>query len=167
MEEKPLLHIGIDLGTKNSSLSYLNPQTNKIEFLKSDSGKDMIASAVSLARLKFDGVIVGDTVLNETDVEYTLYDSKMLIGKKELIDFPENVLSSWPFTVIYPRRNEPYQRIRMQAMNSARKGERVEEDILYPEEVTGLIVKDMIDRLYQTDIMKTHQLGNVVVCVPV
>jgi Fe-S protein assembly chaperone HscA len=73
--------VGIDLGTTNSLIAYVNPNTRNSEIILSDSGRNMVPSVVHFA--ESGQILVGDIAKTsfETDPENTIYSAKRLIGR--------------------------------------------------------------------------------------
>lgn len=73
--------VGIDLGTTNSLIAYVNSETRNPEIILTDSGRNMLPSVVHFEQNG--SVLVGDMAKMrfETDPENTIYSAKRLIGK--------------------------------------------------------------------------------------
>jgi len=73
--------VGIDLGTTNSLIAYINPNTRNSEMILSDSGRNMVPSVVHFS--ESGQILVGDIAKEsfETDPENTIYSAKRLIGR--------------------------------------------------------------------------------------
>lgn len=73
--------VGIDLGTTNSLIAYVNSETRKPEIILTDSGRNMLPSVVHFEQNG--SALVGDKAKMrfETDPENTIYSAKRLVGK--------------------------------------------------------------------------------------
>ena len=73
--------VGIDLGTTNSLIAYVNPETRNSEIILSDSKRNMVPSVVHFA--ENGQILVGEIAKMsfETDPKNTIYSAKRLIGR--------------------------------------------------------------------------------------
>src|ERR1700758_2082319 len=95
--------VGIDLGTTNSLVAYLDPQTGEPKCIPGPSGSILCPSIVSLDA---DGsLIVGEPARRRllTQPERTIYSVKRLMGRG-VVDI-QNELKLFPFRIDPARKN--------------------------------------------------------------
>jgi molecular chaperone DnaK len=119
--------VGIDLGTTNSLVAYLDPQTNKPECIEGPHGSTLCPSVVSLDP---DGnVIVGEPARRRllTQPERTIYSVKRLMGRG-VRDVQDEVK-------LFPFRLDP------SSSNVIRV--RLGEKVFTPPEISAFILREL------------------------
>ena len=150
----PTVHLGIDLGTTYSSLSFFNETSHKSEIVRI-SNYESIASWVSISNIRQrSGALVGNPAKEDIKSNCVVYDVKRIIGKP-FQEIGENEKKEL-FKKLINVNGKP--KICLYNYNT-NKIEQFE-----PEEISGFIVKFLLNEFMKG---REHvQIGNVVVTVP-
>lgn len=151
MKEIKTISIGIDLGTTYSSLSYPDQHGNIIALKLLDGQSTSMPSWISIS--KPGKLIVGQEAKDDINLQCVGFNSKRLIG------LTIDEINEDDFTFQLEEKNN------MVCMLLSDPTEGVEEDIsFYPQEISGFIVKRLIDIFKYTN--PGIHIGEVCVAVP-
>lgn len=120
---------GLDLGTTNSCVGILIPETDKVEILATEQGGRTFPSWVSFS--ENGEVLVGEaaksaSVSNPTN---TVFDAKRLIGRKFTDSTVQSDMTHWPFKVV-DKKGQPMIEVEF-------KGEKKEYP---PEQISSFVI---------------------------
>ena len=129
------LIIGIDLGTTFSTVSFYNETTQRVELIAEGKDDVNIPSWISLDEYEKTGqIVVGKAAKTRGAGDLTIFDSKRMIGREYTEIDKDQMTQKWPFEV----KNYEGPCIIYQNRDG-------ENDRMYPEEVSGLILKYLVD----------------------
>lgn len=144
--------IGIDLGTTYSCVGVYHHLDNRIDIIKSNSGKEKTPSYVSFTD---DGIFVGEDAENRA-VFYptnTVFDILTLIGVKYTDQKVQDGIKYWPFKVIPDESSHPIIEVQYQG----------ETKHFSPEEIIAIILR------YMKELAENYlkeKVSDVVITVP-
>ena len=151
--------IGIDLGTTYSSISVYNTTSGQPETIKENGQTNAFASVVKIEKRGSNLIFISGNVAKNNPSPSSLYDSKRLIGKTyQEYEQMGSEKDSFSFEVHKDENNNCL----MVVPNPLNENE-IEK--FYPEEVSALVLKDLIAKM--KNIINISSFANVVVTVPV
>ncbi|EDR22223.1 chaperone protein DNAK, putative [Entamoeba dispar SAW760] len=155
--EENSFSIGIDLGTTFSSVAYYDPVKGEPVVLQDETGKEQVASWISISQLATSGfAVVGNVARYDIHSECIIYDSKRIIGRDES-DVSYDDREHWPFEVKGKDNGSAY----IECYNPKTQ----ESEEFEPEEISGMILRYLYENAQAK--LGNHPISNVVVTVPV
>ena len=152
--EQEGLILGIDYGLTYSTISYFDRKTKKPVLIKDSKGNCQFPSWINLSQLKKEEkIILGEEAMIEGINDYSIYDIKRMIGREYKDINPEERDNKWPFTV----KNLEGPCIEYTDIND-------KDDIIYPEEICGIVLKYLVDIAIQQTGNK--KIEKIIVTVP-
>uniref|UniRef100_A0A5K3FXU8 Hsp70 family protein n=1 Tax=Mesocestoides corti TaxID=53468 RepID=A0A5K3FXU8_MESCO len=142
--------LGIDLGTTNSGIAYL--ERGQPVMIANELGHYTIPSVVSFTDTER---LVGDAAANQAgcNPKNTIFEMKRLIGRRKDDPTVVNDIKAWPFSVISDSSMKPQIRVRYSG---------TERDF-YPENISAMV----LSQLKQTaESQLGHPVSKVVITVP-
>lgn len=147
--------IGIDLGTTNSAVAIIDPLTKEPKILENSQGARTTPSIVAFT--PNGDVLVGEPAKRQwlINPQNTFYATKRLIGRKYEDDEVQKDVKLMPYSII-PGNN-----------GAAWLSTTVGENLIYsPEQIAGLILKEMKHVSEKALDLKEGEIKNAVVTVP-
>lgn len=151
----PKTVIGIDLGTTNSAVAYVDHLSKQPKILENNQGKRTTPSIVAFTPAG--DVLVGELakrqwVINPTN---TLYATKRLIGRKYDDEEVKKDVELMPYSIVPSPNGDAWIQTT------------VGENLIYsPEQIAGLILKEMKHVAEKSLGVPDGQIKNAVVTVP-
>lgn len=148
--------IGIDLGTTNSAVAYVPPGSNEAQILENDDGGRTIPSIVAFD--KQGGVHIGERAKRQWMINphNTFYSTKRLIGRKFNSDEVRNDMKNVTYGIVEGENGDAWV-----------KTAGIGDDVRYsPEQIGGLILKEMKHIGERSLGLKENSIKNAVVTVP-